>query len=216
MPTVVQSAHNETGFGTTHTVSCTAGTSGNTLSVVFGASVAITSVTDNGGNTYSLDHTAAGSNGLTIYFYRASNISGSPTVITLVTASNNTVRMFMLEASGLTNTSPVDGTSVGTTYGNGITNRSYAFTSNSNNCLGVVWIGANNAAINTGTSGWTSIATTSLYEGVLHNPDLGTSGSESATWTVDNTANSTIPMHVAYKAAGGGDNSYPIESTIYV
>lgn len=113
--------------GTTSSATITAPTTGNTLlvcAVVTDAAGAVSNFTDNQSNTYTLDHSVGSmsvSGGTGSYlFYRKSNLTGTmPTQLSCTTANSSTVYFFVVEASGLTNTSPVAGTVAKTTMTGG-------------------------------------------------------------------------------------------------
>src|SRR3954468_24433527 len=66
-------------------------TAGNTLVVLVAtgstAANAVTSVTDNNGNTYTLDSSFSGSSPDGLYIFRANNVNGGATTVTVNTVS---------------------------------------------------------------------------------------------------------------------------------
>lgn len=135
---VVYSAKITGSAGTTSSATITAPQIGNTLlvcAVVTDAAGAVSNFTDNQGNTYTLDLTVGSmsvSGGTGSYlFYRKSNLAGTmPTQLSCTTANSSTVYFLVVEASGLTDTSPVAGTVAKTamTGGSSTTAHTLAFT----------------------------------------------------------------------------------------
>lgn len=184
-------------------------TNGNTVLVgifIKSSTVTVSSVTDSAGNTYTADTirqvaSHAGGSFRTI-FYRASNVTGSPTSVTVTFSSAIDCCMFVAECSGVTNTSPLGQEFYATGSG---TTPSASATTTTDGEISIGFIGQNSTNTFTPGTGWTlDIHDTNNANAM--SKVLGTAGST----TMDGTfsAGPNWSVHgVTYKADTGGGGS---------
>lgn len=220
MPTVVNTYAGEP-FDDPIDIAISAVGSGNTLLVAFGLSDTNqpVSVTDNQSNTYTLDYQTAniGGDG-DIFFYRCSNITNAPTQISIDINGTTLVTYFVLEVSGLSNSSPLDqSAAAGPTNS---TTPTVGITTDSANELVFAVMQFDAGRQFTAASGYTELQPYAdpVFSTSEYDDDVGAAGSK----TVDGTLNSNTPWRIAavsYRAAGGGGgtvNEETLEDTTVI
>lgn len=193
-------------------------TTGNTIIVLmspFCTGAATISVTDStGSNTYSLDQSTKGQgqSGGQVEIWRCSNVTGGSNFS--VTVSVNTGNLFIsfgvIEVSGLTNSSPADGSGSTDTGTSANPDSGAITTTNANDLLvGVVgWLNTTSSISDpTNPSAWTNVFT--QPSGSVEPGDgaylivSSTQSSLTPQWTIS-ASQAWFGCAMAYQASGGG------------
>ena len=217
--TVLHSARALGSTGTTSTASITAPTPGSTLLVALRiptANAPVTTLTDNLGNAYALDHSGGGLyGGLTVYFFRKSNIPNAPTSLSVTGTSGSFSAIFeVIEVASLDNASPVVSTVPKTDMSGGASQTTHVAsvtTTNPNDFVLIATNGGTGDVLSTASNGF-SVVQTPVYDDLLfaaYLADAGAAGTKTTTLTFAAPV-PALYFAVVYKAGPSG----PTVSTI--
>ena len=209
MVALVQSKYLQTsgGSGAGATISLdAAATTGNAICVTLELPTAsvITSLMF-GSNSLTLDKTVetdldAVKN---IYFYTATNITGTPTDLVLVLDADVTIFAWAEEVSGMAASSYVDVNPSKVTDSSGTTAVSAAVTTTTANAYIRSYVSMSGGQTATGTNGFTAYPGTSQSRHGVYDVDVGAAGAKSVTMTIGGVEWWAVSS-IAYKNAGGG------------
>ena len=209
MVALVQSKYLQTsgGSGAGATISLdTAATTGNAICVTLALPTAsvITSLMF-GSNSLTLDKPVetdldAVTN---IYFYTATNITGTPTDLVLVLDADVTIFVWAEEVSSMAASSYVDANPFKVTDSSGTTAVSAAVTTTTANAYIRSYVSMSGPQTATGTNGFTAYPGTSQTQHGIYDVDVGAAGAKSVTATIGGVEWWTVSS-IAYKNAGSG------------
>lgn len=187
-------------------------TAGNTLIVCVACidSLTITSVADNQSNIWVED---ANENTDRFNVFRATNISSGVTDIDVVLSATGTPWFFVLEVSGMTNTSPLQDTAAWAADGEGFAvSHGFEYTTLEAGELVICFGKANASRVWTGTGGATAVTSNSTARNVIYEI---VSAAETAdiTWDLDTAQSCTMAL-VSYKPAAAGGASFSAGPTV--
>lgn len=208
----------QTGSGSATTLPLTfvsSTTSGNYIIVgivtAFTAFSALTSVTDNKGNTYTQIGTGITVGNGTLYVYRAQNITGGASHIITgnFSGSGQSNAMIIREYGNIATTTPTDQTGTATGSGTAVSVTAGGALAQANE-LSILFVGTQNTGETLSATGYGNATTVSGGQGIAAiDGDLTSTSTPSVAATITSFSSFAAMMVTVKEAGGGGGPTTP-------